>query len=115
MGRKDAAKIAQRLIQESLNKTTHTPVRILEAVSTKNERHWSSTLGELANGKANGWFDSASPALIMVGEALREKQEVPSKNTGQTIDQSMQLESSKAKINDGLQDGLILADSRRSA
>lgn len=76
MGRKDAAKIAQALIQDSPNQTINTPVHILEAVSTKNERHWSSTLGELANGKANDWFDSTSPALIMIGEALREARSI---------------------------------------
>jgi uroporphyrin-III C-methyltransferase len=71
MGRKDAAKIAQQLIEQSPNQNTETPVHIMEAVSTKRERLWSSTLGELANGKANDWFDSASPALIMIGEALK--------------------------------------------
>jgi uroporphyrin-III C-methyltransferase len=106
MGRKDAAKIAQGLIQESPNKTADTPVHILEAVSTQNERHWSSTLGELAKGKANDWFDSTSPALIMVGEALREKQ---------TINQTADLQSSSAKFDNGLQDGLILPNGRRSA
>jgi len=70
MGRKDAAKIAQQLIEQSPNQTTNTPVQILEAVSTPRERQWSSTLGELALGKADQWFDSSSPALIMVGEAL---------------------------------------------
>ena len=70
MGRKDAAKIAQQLIEQSPNQTTKTPVQILEAVSTPRERQWSSTLGELALGKADQWFDSGSPALIMVGEAL---------------------------------------------
>lgn len=70
MGRKDAAKIAQQLIEQSPNQTTNTPVQILEAVSTPRERQWSSTLGELARGKADQWFDSSSPALIMVGEAL---------------------------------------------
>ncbi|WP_293597884.1 MULTISPECIES: uroporphyrinogen-III C-methyltransferase [unclassified Polynucleobacter] len=106
MGRKDAANIAQGLIQESPDKTADTPVHILEAVSTQNERHWSTTLGELAKGKANDWFDSTSPALIMVGEALREKQ---------TINQTTDLQSSSAKFDDGLQDGLIFTDSRRSA
>ena len=70
MGRKDAAKIAQQLIEQSPNQTTNTPVQILEAVSTPRERQWYSTLGELALGKADQWFDSSSPALIMVGEAL---------------------------------------------
>jgi uroporphyrin-III C-methyltransferase len=75
MGRKDASNIAKQLIEGNSQHTSQTPVHILEAVSTKNEHHWSSTLGKLAIGKANDWFDSASPALIMVGEALREKQQ----------------------------------------
>jgi uroporphyrin-III C-methyltransferase len=75
MGRKDAVNIAKQLIANNSRHSNETPVHILEAVSTQNERHWSSTLGELASGKANDWFDSASPALIMVGEALREKQQ----------------------------------------
>ena len=107
MGRKDAANIAKQLIANSSNHASNTPVHILEAVSTQNERHWSSTLRELAEGKANDWFDSASPALIMVGEALREKQ--------QLIHQNTDLQSSGSKIDNSLQDGLILADSRRSA
>lgn len=107
MGRKDAANIAKQLIANNSNHTSNTPVHILEAVSTQNERHWSSTLRELAEGKANDWFDSASPALIMVGEALREKQ--------QLIHQNTDLQSSGAKIDNSLQDGLIFADSRRSA
>ena len=107
MGRKDAANIAKQLIANSSNHASNTPVHILEAVSTQNERHWSSTLRELAEGKANDWFDSASPALIMVGEALREKQ--------QLIHQNTDLQSSGAKIDNSLQDGLIFADSRRSA
>ena len=73
MGRKDARQIATQLIETSPNHTSTTPVHILEAVSTSRERHWSSHLDELANGKADQWFDSASPALIMIGEALKEK------------------------------------------
>jgi uroporphyrin-III C-methyltransferase len=107
MGRKDAANIAKQLIENSPNHTRSTPVHILEAVSTQNERHWSSTLGELANGKANDWFDSALPALIMVGEALREEQQV--------INQDSSLQSPCTKFDDGLQNSLILTDSRRSA
>ena len=108
MGRKDAAKIAQQLLKQSENDDIHkkeTPVHILEAVSTPRERLWSSTLGELADGKADDWFDRSSPALIMVGEALRVKIE-------QT---TVQSKSSSSKINDGLQDSLILANSRRRA
>ena len=105
MGRKDAAKIAQKLINEQGNHHTNTPAHILEAVSTKRERQWSSTLGELALGKADSWFDSSSPALIMVGEALR------------TLDSNTKenLESSSPKINNRLQDSQILANSVRCA
>ena len=71
MGRKDAAIIAKQLLANSPNHSSNTPVHILEAVSTKRERHWSSTLSELAQGKADLWFDGTAPALIMVGEALR--------------------------------------------
>jgi uroporphyrin-III C-methyltransferase len=110
MGRKDAAKIAKQLIKNSSQQNGNTPVHILEAVSTQNERHWSSTLGELANDKANDWFDSKSPALIMVGEALKEKQRVSN-----IINQVENLKSSSTEINDGLQDSLIFTDSRRSA
>ena len=101
MGRKDATKIAQQLIEQGEQNGTHnqdTPVQILEAVSTPRERLWSSTLQELANGKADAWFDTSLPALIMVGEAFRN----PS-------------ESTSAKIDNGLQDSQILANSRRRA
>jgi len=107
MARKDASNIAKQLIAGNSQHTSNTPVHILEAVSTKNERHWSITLSELANGKANDWFDSASPALIMVGEALREHQQVTT--------QTYELESPSTKIDDGLQDSSILPNSRRSA
>lgn len=73
MGRKDAARIAQQLIEQSPNQTSNTPVQILEAVSTARERLWSSTLQELASGAADSWFDSSSPALIMIGEALTDR------------------------------------------
>ena len=73
MGRKDAAKIAQQLIEQSPNQTANTPVQILESVSTVRERLWSSTLGKLAQGKADAWFDCSLPALIMVGQALNRE------------------------------------------
>ena len=71
MGRKDASRIAQQLIEQSPNHGINTPVQILEAVSTPRERQWGSTLSELAAGKADQWFDRSSPALIMIGEALK--------------------------------------------
>ena len=111
MGRKDAENIANKLIEDNSNHTSETPAHILEAVSTKHERHWSSTLGQLANGKANDWFDNASPALIMIGEALREKQQ----EVGKATIQITELESSSTKFDDGLQDSLIFTHGRRSA
>ncbi|BDT74701.1 uroporphyrinogen-III C-methyltransferase [Polynucleobacter sp. KF022] len=104
MGRKDAAKIAQQLIEQSTNQTVNTRVQILEAVSTPRERLWSSTLHELANGKADQWFDRNSPALIMIGEALRN-----------AVQPEGSLESPRPEINNSLQDSQILADSRRRA
>lgn len=99
MGRKDATKIAQQLIEQSPNQAANTPVQILEAVSTAKERLWSSTLGELAQGKAEEWFDSSSPALIIIGQAL----------------QNSSSESSSSEINNSLQNSRILTNSRRSA
>jgi uroporphyrin-III C-methyltransferase len=104
MGRKDAARIAQQLIEQSSNQNSNTPVQILEAVSTPRERLWSSTLTELAAGKADQWFDSSSPALIMIGEALRNKNQ---------IDEI--LEGSSPEIDNSLQDSQILSNSRRRA
>jgi uroporphyrin-III C-methyltransferase len=105
MGRKDARQIATQLIETSPNHTSTTPVHILEAVSTPRERHWSSNLDELANGKADQWLDSTSPALIMIGEALQEKM-----NAG-----FEDLQSLSPEINDSLQNTLILANSKRRA
>lgn len=104
MGRKDAASIAQQLIAKSPNQRASTPVHILEAVSTPCERLWSSTLSELAAGKADQWFDSSSPALIMIGEALKDESQKNIKSDG-----------SSSEINNRLQDSQILANSRRSA
>ena len=106
MGRKDAAKIAQQLID--LNHPHHcdTPVHILEAVSTSRECHWSSTLGQLARGIANSWFDSSSPALIMVGQALKTEQ----LEMTATLDKS-----SSTNFDNSLQDSLILPNGRRRA
>jgi uroporphyrin-III C-methyltransferase len=104
MGRKDAARIAQQLLEQSPNQNSKTPVQILEAVSTPRERLWTSTLQELAAGKADQWFDRSAPALIMIGEAFRDKK------------QSLEnLESPGSKIDNRLQDSQILPNGRRRA
>ena len=104
MGRKDTTRIANQLIEQNTNHQKDTPVKILEAVSTPRERLWASTLGELAKGNVDTWFDSSSPALIMVGEALRDK----SVNT-------KDLDSSSSEINNGLQNNQVLTNGRRRA
>ena len=103
MGRKDAARIAQQLIEQSPNQKNNTPVHILEAVSTPRERLWTSTLQELASGQADQWFDSSSPALIMIGEALRNRTQEPN------------LQSSSSEIDNCLQDSQVVAHSARRA
>jgi uroporphyrin-III C-methyltransferase len=110
MGRKDASRIAKQLIKNTTNHTAATPVVILEAVSTARERQWFSTLGELAQGHAEQWFDSQSPALIMIGQSLGN----PSQNNLlETPNKS--LESASAKIHNSLQNSQVLANRRRRA
>ena len=113
MGRKDAARIAQQLIDKSPNQNSNTPVHILEAVSTLRERLWTSTLEELAAGKADGWFDSNSPALIMVGEALKNHHR--NHNEHQSESSAEDLERSSGEIDNSLQDSEIFANGRRRA
>ena len=102
MGRKDASRIAQQLIEQSPNHGINTPVQILEAVSTPRERQWGSTLAELAAGKADQWFDLSSPALIMIGAALKQNA-------------TISLEGSSPEINNRLQDSQVFTHSRRCA
>ena len=104
MGRKDAAKIAQQLITQHSHMSESTPVHILEAVSTPRERQWTSTLQELAEGKADGWFDSTSPALIMIGAALKMDA------TEETLS-----EGSSPEIDNGLQNSQVLTNGKRRA
>ena len=106
MGRKDARQIAKQLIETSPNHTSKTPVHILESVSTPRERHWSSTLEELAKGAADQWFDSTSPALIMIGEALQKKS---------TVEVRECLQGLGTEINNSLQNSQIFPNGRRRA
>ena len=110
MGRKDAAKIALQLIEHNAHHGANTPVQILEAVSTSRERQWIGTLAELAAGKADTWFDSSSPALIVIGEALEPK--ILHSTLHSTLPE---LQSNSPEVNDGLQDSGTLSHSRRCA
>jgi uroporphyrin-III C-methyltransferase len=110
MGRKDAARIALQLIEHNAQHGASTPVQILEAVSTSRERQWIGTLAELAAGKANTWFDSGSPALLVIGQALEPK--ILHSTLHATLPE---LQSSSPEINDSLQDSGTLSHSRRRA
>jgi uroporphyrin-III C-methyltransferase len=99
MGRKDASRIAQQLIEQNCHHGANTPVQILEAVSTARERQWIGNLSQMAAGEADDWFDSSSPALIVIGQALEQKG----------------LKGSSPEIDDCLQNSSALTNSRRRA
>ena len=109
MGRKDAVSIAQELIAQG--RPMNTPVHLLESVSTSRERVLTTTLAELADNRTESWFNSNSPLLIMIGEALRNRQESPVQI--QAVDAV--LNCTATEIDNGLQDLRVFADSRRSA
>lgn len=109
MGRKDAVSIAQELIAQG--RPMNTPVHLLESVSTPRERVLTTTLAELADSQTESWFNSNSPLLIMIGEALRKRQE----SQAQIQAADAVLNCSATEIDNGLQDLRIFADSRRSA
>ena len=109
MGRKDAVSIAQELIAQG--RSMNTPVHLLESVSTQRERVLTTTLAELADSQTESWFNSNSPLLIMIGEALRNRQA----SQAQIQAADAVLNCSATEIDNGLQDLSIFADSRRSA
>ena len=109
MGRKDAESIAQELIAQG--RPMNTPVHLLESVSTPRERIYTTTLAELADNRTESWFNSNSPLLIMIGEALRNRQA----SQAQIQAADAVLNCSATEIDNGLQDLRVFADSRRSA
>ena len=109
MGRKDAISIAQELIAQG--RPMNTPVHLLESVSTPRERIYTTTLAELADNRTESWFNSNSPLLIMIGEALRNRQA----SQAQIQAADAVLNCSATEIDNGLQDLRVFADSRRSA
>ena len=109
MGRKDAVSIAQELIAQG--RPMNTPVHLLESVSTSRERVLTTTLAELADNRTESWFNSNSPLLIMIGEALRNRQA----SQAQIQAADAVLNCTATEIDNGLQDLRVFADSRRSA
>ena len=68
MARDDAQPIARQLIDAGRLGTT--PVAIVEACSTSDERRLSLTLSRLAQGEAQTWLDRSKPSLLMIGRAF---------------------------------------------
>jgi uroporphyrin-III C-methyltransferase len=98
MGRKDAIEIAEQLLASGRDPLT--PVVIIEAISTAQERSITLHLASMAQGQANEWFQADVPALLLVGEALKKR---GLGQFGSSISQ------------DGLQDLEVFSDGRRSA
>jgi len=96
MGRDGTETIARRLLDAG--RAAETPVRIVESISTSRERILAISLAQMAEGVATGWLAGLSPALLLIGDALASRDELPS-----------------AVVRDGLQDGDVFADGRRVA
>jgi uroporphyrin-III C-methyltransferase len=77
MGRDSAPEIAQELIDAG--RTGSTPVALVEACSTPQERTLTLTLAELAQGAAQSWLDPAQPSLVMIGAAFAARASQPRK------------------------------------
>ncbi len=73
MGRSEAITIAQDLLTQG--KDAHTPVRIIESISTIRERSLALTLEQMARGEAQAWFDTDAPALLLVGAVFGNRLE----------------------------------------
>jgi uroporphyrin-III C-methyltransferase len=73
MGRDEAVTIAHQLMQQG--RPANLPVRIIEAISTDQERSLALTLGEMASGQATDWFDGQAPALLLVGAVFGNRLE----------------------------------------
>jgi uroporphyrin-III C-methyltransferase len=71
MGRSESEMIAKKLLDQG--KPEDTPVQIIEAISTKQERKLSLTLKEMHEGAALTWFNQDSPALLLVGAVFRNR------------------------------------------
>jgi uroporphyrin-III C-methyltransferase len=98
MARVHATAIAKRLINQG--RSRFTPVHLLEAISTSNERQWSLTLEELADTdnqftSQESWQTSDGPLVMMVGDALANR--------------------ASAQANNRMQDRLVLTNRLRSA
>ncbi|CBW74112.1 Uroporphyrin-III C-methyltransferase (EC 2.1.1.107) [Mycetohabitans rhizoxinica HKI 454] len=85
MGRDSAATIARQLIDAG--RSPCTPVTIVEAATTERERTLTLTLGEMAHGRAQPWFDPSQPSLLMIGDAFAPREAF---GTGGVIDTASQ-------------------------
>jgi uroporphyrin-III C-methyltransferase len=74
MGKKDTAKIANDLLRAG--KHASTPAAIIESISTPQERIFRTNLDTLANQGANAWLSEDAPAILIIGDVLKD-QELP--------------------------------------
>lgn len=74
MGRDDAQAIARQMI--NAGRSGATPVAIVEACSTGDERRLALTLARLADGEAQQWLDRSKPSLLMIGTVFAGRVEV---------------------------------------
>ena len=104
MGRQDGHLIAEQLIQSGRNQ--HTPVVVVEAISTDNERRLFTDLKGLQSDLLQEWCDPQFPALLMVGEAF-------TKVCGQ--ENQLRANLPLSELNDALQNSFAFSHGRRSA
>ncbi len=71
MGRSNSVQLAEQLLKQGRSKST--PVQIIESISTQKERSLALTLHEMSQGQAKNWFNSESPALLLVGAVFRNR------------------------------------------
>lgn len=65
MGRANSVELAAQLLKQG--RPNSTPVQIIESISTERERSLALTLHEMSQGHAIDWFNTESPALLLVG------------------------------------------------
>jgi uroporphyrin-III C-methyltransferase len=104
MGRKDCRAIAQQLIESG--RSQHTSVVVIESISLPQENHLYTTLEDLQHNGLEGWGQEGAPTILMVGEVFSKA----------VIENRTDLVYRfGGELNNRLQDGITLTDSRRIA
>jgi len=109
MGRRDATLIGNELIAQG--RPLATPVTVIQAVSTQDERSIALSLREMACGDLDSWFEDDLPVLVLIGQALAhsERQQRSNEITKELRD------AFSSHAQNRLQDLEIFSDGRLSA